>query len=109
VHVIIPGPSAAIRSEQRMRCSARRIANLEGVNALINLHSGARLAAACSVVVVLAPVTAATSTTPSTSAAPGRHGPEHDLCDGHKWPLFGCRPDHHQTRQPDAGGAPLAG
>lgn len=91
-----------------MRRSARRIANLEGMNALSNPRNAARLAAACSVVVALAPVTAAALTTPSAGAAPGRHAPKYDLCDGHKWSLFGCRPDHHQIQQPDAGGAPLA-
>jgi hypothetical protein len=103
--VIIP---AAIRSEQRMRCSARHIANLEGMNVLINARSGARLAAACSVLVALAPVTAAALSTPSAGGAPGRHAPSYDLCDGHKWSLFGCRPDHHQIQQQDVDGAPLA-
>jgi hypothetical protein len=51
----------------------------------------ARLAAAYVVVTAsLAPVTAAAST--------------HDLCDGHKWSLFGCRPGpgHHRIHQPDS-------
>ena len=90
-----------------MRCSARRIANLEGMNALISLRSGAHLAAACSVVVALAPVTAAALTVASAAAAPGRHAPKYDLCDGHKWSLFGCRNDHRQNQQPDGDGPQL--
>jgi hypothetical protein len=80
-----------------MRRSARRIANLDNMKTLINLRGGARLAAVCSLVVALAPVTAAASSAvPSASAGgvPGRHAPAYDLCDGHKWSLFGCRPDH---------------
>jgi hypothetical protein len=94
--VIIPGVS---RSEQRMRRSARRIANLDDMNVLINLRSGARLAAVCcSLVVALAPITVvasmASTVVPSAGGVPGRHAPAYDLCDGHKWSLFGCRPDH---------------
>ncbi|WP_370383388.1 hypothetical protein [Catenulispora sp. GAS73] len=54
------------------------------MKSLINPRTIARLAAACVAITALAPVTAAAST--------------HDLCDGHKWSLFGCRHDLGQHR-----------
>ena len=71
-----------------MRRPARRMASLEGMTSLINPRTVARLAAVCLAVAALAPVTAAAST--------------HDLCDGHKWSLFGCRHGvgHHRIHQP---------
>ncbi|WP_370351475.1 hypothetical protein [Catenulispora sp. EB89] len=64
------------------------------MKSLVSPRTLARLAAACVVAASLAPATAAAST--------------HDLCDGHKWSLFGCRHDlgHHRVHQP---GAPLPG
>jgi hypothetical protein len=63
---------------------------------LINFRSAARLAAASAIVLSLAPVTAAATT------APAAHPPRYDLCDGHRWSLFGCRSEHHGVRQPEA-------
>jgi hypothetical protein len=109
--VIIP---AAIRSAQRMRHSARRIATLDGMRVLINPRSAAHLAAASAVAVAvsLAPVTvAALTASTALPAAQDRHvltasgGLAADgLCDGHHWSLFGCRrdPGHHRIEQPDA-------
>ncbi|WP_194910428.1 hypothetical protein [Catenulispora rubra] len=61
------------------------------MKSLISPRSVARLLAAATVVAAsLAPITAAAST--------------HDLCDGHKWSLFGCRHDlgQHRVHQPEA-------
>lgn len=66
---------------------------------LINPRSVARLAAASAVILSLAPATAA-ATTAHAPHAP--HAPRYDLCDGHKWSLFGCRSAHHGVRQPEA-------
>ena len=74
-----------------MRHRARWIESLEGLKALINLRSIARLVTAATIVAAsLAPITAAAST--------------HELCDGHKWSLFGCRHDagRHRIHQPEA-------
>lgn len=73
-----------------MRCSGRRIASLEGMRNRIDTRVAARLAAAALAVgAALTPITAAAAA--------------HDLCDGHKWSLFGCR--HHQIEQPGAVGS----
>ena len=92
-----------------MRCSAARIESVDGMKVLLSPRSTARLAAAsaaCAVALTLAPVTASAATAHTharhTLAADG-------LCDGHKWSLFGCRPDHHRPEQPDADDVRSAG
>ncbi|ACU73413.1 hypothetical protein Caci_4551 [Catenulispora acidiphila DSM 44928] len=90
-----------------MRHRARRIGTLEGMRALINPRSAARLAAASVVALSLAPVSAAAS---AASATPSRRAPVYDLCDGHKWSLFGCRNDPAlRVRQPDTGSGLVVG
>jgi hypothetical protein len=64
---------------------------------LIKPRSAARLAVLSTLVVALAPATAHATTTP------GRHAPAYDLCDGHKWSLFGCRPGPGRHGSPSVG------
>ncbi|WP_370369571.1 hypothetical protein [Catenulispora sp. GP43] len=65
---------------------------------LIKPRSVARLAVAATVVLSLAPAAAAAT------------APKYDLCDGHKWSLFGCRhsPAHFGMGRPDAEHLPPA-
>ncbi|MEY9905013.1 hypothetical protein ABIA35_001229 [Catenulispora sp. MAP12-49] len=84
-----------------MRHRRGRIGTLDRMEALINPRSVARLAAAVAVVLSFAPATAVAATA---------HIPKYDLCDGHKWSLFGCRPDpgHHGVGRPEAERLPAA-
>jgi hypothetical protein len=76
------------------------------MKALINPGRDARLVAVSTVLLsavllALAPGTAAAASA-APSAVPDRHkhrATRHDeLCDGHKWSLFGCRTDERRHR-----------
>ena len=92
-----------------MRHSSVRIATLDAMKVLIRPRRAARLAFNCAIVVSLAPLTAlsaaAAIAAPASPTAAVRHALPAELCDGHKWSLFGCRPDHHRVQQQDVGGS----
>jgi hypothetical protein len=60
---------------------------------LISPRSAARLAATATAALSLAPVTAAAATHTARPHAHTKAVRSDGLCDGHKWSLFGCRPD----------------